>query len=117
MGTVRKLVKLAIVLLIVNALYRFVPPYLRYQQFKDDVRQLALFSKGAPDGALVERVLALAEQDGVPVERDDIDVRHDTANIYIDVSWIQTIDFAPFYSYPWQFDVNAHAISNIVAPR
>lgn len=109
-GTIRKLVNVAIVLLIANALYRFVPPYVHYVQFKDDVRQAVLFSKDVPDPVLIQKVLSLAEARSVPVERGDITIRHDRLNIYMDVSWVQVIDFAPFYSYPWQFDISAEAI-------
>jgi hypothetical protein len=109
-GIVRKLVNLAILLLIANALYQFVPPYLKYQQFKDDVRDVALFSNRAPDAAIVDRVLQRAEERDIPIGRDDVAIRHDQRNIYIDVAWVQDIAFAPFYTKPWEFDVHAEAI-------
>lgn len=114
-GTIRKLVNLAILLLIANALYQFVPPYLHYQQFKDDLRDVALFSNRAPDATLIDQVLKKADERGVPVERDDIEIRHDTRNIYIDVAWSQVIDFAPFYSRPWDFTVHVEAIEILAA--
>ena len=41
----RNLVRLAVLLLIAHALYRFVPVYLHYYQFKDAVAETALFAK------------------------------------------------------------------------
>ena len=114
-GTIRKLVNLAILVLIANALYRFVPPYLASQQFKDDVRDVALFSNRAPDAVLIDKVVQRAEERGVPIGRDDVEVRHDQRNIYIDVSWVQDIPFAPFYTRPWEFNVHAEAIELLTA--
>ena len=39
---IRKLVKLAVFLLIVNGLYRIAPPTVHYFQFKDAVQELAM---------------------------------------------------------------------------
>ena len=45
----RNLVRLAVFLLIANALYRFVPVYMHHYQFKDAVAEAALFSKDRTD--------------------------------------------------------------------
>ena len=110
LGIVRKLLKLAIVLLIANALYQFVPPFVHYVQFKDAVRQAVLFSKDVPDGVLLDKVMSLAEEHNVPIDRDAIVIRRDRSNLYIDASYVQAIAFVPTYSYPWQFEVKADAI-------
>ena len=57
LSMVRKLVKLAIVLLVANAIYQFVPPYMHYVQFKDAVRETAIFSKDVSDQALLESLI------------------------------------------------------------
>jgi hypothetical protein len=114
-GIVRKLVNLAILLLIANALYQFVPPYLKYVQFTDDVRDVALFSNRAADATIVDKVLQRAEERGVPIERAEVVIRHDQRNIYIDVAWVQDIAFAPFYTYPWEFNVHGEAIEVLTA--
>lgn len=116
-GIVRKLVNLAILLLIANALYQFVPPYLRYQQFRDDVREVALHSNRAPDATLVNKLLERAEARNVPVERGDIEIRHDSSTIYIDVAWVQEIAFAPFYTHPWEFLAHGEAIEVLANQR
>jgi hypothetical protein len=113
----RKLVKLAIVLLIANALYQFVPPYLHYVQFKDAVGEMALFSKGVSDDVLRDRLATLAEKYKVPIERESIDIRHQAAYIVIDASYVQVIQFVPGYSYPWQFDVKADAVQGLPPAR
>jgi len=52
----RNLVKLIIALLIANALYQFVPPYVRYVQFGDAVHEALVFSKDMPDAVMAERI-------------------------------------------------------------
>lgn len=109
-GIVRKLVKLAILLLIANAVYQFVPPYVHYEQFRDGVHEALVFSVNVPDSVLADKIVALAEEYRVPVDRDGIEIRRDAAHIYIDASYVQVIHFAPFYSYPWAFEVKTDAI-------
>ncbi len=106
----RKLVKVIVALLIANALYRFVPPYVHYVQFKDGVHEALMFSRGVSDSGVADRIARLAEEHGVPLDRDEIEIRHDVGKIYVDASYVQVIRFAPFYSYPWQFDVKTDAL-------
>ena len=74
----RNLVRLAVLLLIAHALYRFVPVYIHYYQFKDAVAETALFSKDRTDTELVDRVMALAARYQIPIERDAVQVSRDT---------------------------------------
>ena len=57
---IRKLVKLAIFLLIANAVYRIAPVSIHYFQFKDALDELALFQMNskATDAELTDRVMA-----------------------------------------------------------
>ncbi len=106
---IRKLVKLAIFLLIANAVYRIAPPSVHYFQFKDAVQELALFSQKSPDGELIDRVMALAEEHGIPLERDYVQVRRSNGQLVIDASYVESMNVLPGYSYDHQFDVEAKA--------
>ena len=66
----RNLIRLAVLLLIANALYRFVPVYLHHYQFKDAVAEAARFSKDRSDAELVDRVMLLAERYQIPLDRE-----------------------------------------------
>jgi hypothetical protein len=116
MGTLRKLVNLAIVLLVINALYQFVPAYVRYVQFKDAVKEVAIFSRDVPDAALADRILSLAEEHRIPIDRDGIQIRHEMTRLAIDASYVQIIRFVPGFEYPWNFEVTAEAL-RLGAPR
>ena len=106
---IRKLVKLAIFLLIANAVYRIAPPSVHYFQFKDAVQELALFSQKTPDAELIDRVMALAEEHGIPLERDYVQVRRSNGQLVIDASYVESMKVLPGYSYDHQFDVEAKA--------
>ena len=107
---IRKLVKLAIFLLIANAVYRIAPPTVHYFQFKDAVQELALFSQQkTADAELIDRVMALADEHGIPLERDYVQVRRSNGQLIIDASYVESMPVLPGYSYDHQFDVEAKA--------
>ncbi len=106
---VRKLVKLAIFLLLANAVYRIAPVTLHYVQFKDALQELALFSQKATDAELTDRVMALADEHNVPLDRDYITIQRPNGQLIIDVSYVESLKLLPGYSYDHQFDLEAKA--------
>ena len=102
----RNLIRLTVLLLIAHALYRFVPPYVHYHQFKDAVAEAALFARDRPDAEIVERVMTLAERYGVPVERDAVRVTRDSRFTYISVSYEESIELLPSYRRTMPFSVS-----------
>lgn len=109
----RTIVKFAIFLLVVHALYRFVPTYVRFQQFKDAVHETALFSRGRTDAEIVDRVMELAEKYRIPLDREYVQVRRDNDQLFIDASYVESIEWVPTYRRPWQFDVGEEAFVNV----
>jgi hypothetical protein len=106
---VRKLVKLAILLFIANALYRMAPVSLHYYQFKDALQELALFSQKATDAELTDRVMALADEHNVPLDRDYVTIKRPNGQLIIDASYVESMTLLPGYTYDHQFDVEAKA--------
>jgi hypothetical protein len=109
----RKIVNLAIFLLIANALYRFVPVYFHYQQFKDAVHETALFSRGRTDAQLIDQVMDLAAKYQIPLDREYVQVRRENERTIIDASYIETIEWFPSYTRKWQFNVGEQAFTNV----
>ncbi|HET7617870.1 MAG TPA: hypothetical protein VFK20_05125 [Vicinamibacterales bacterium] len=103
---VRNIIRLAVFLLVANALYRTAPVYLHYQQFKDGVHEVAVFGKGKSDDSIRARVMELAEQYDIPIDSEDVAVRHEGEFTYIDVSYVEDVAVVPGYIYHWAFDVN-----------
>jgi hypothetical protein len=101
----RNLVRLAILLLIAHALYRVVPVYLHYYQFKDAVAEAALFSKDRSDADLVERVMQLAQRYEIPIEREAVQVTRDRQFTYINVAYEEELEWVPSYKRPMPFTI------------
>ena len=101
----RNLVRLAVVLLVAHALYRFVPVYVHYQQFKDAVAEAALFSRDRSDNDLVDRVMELAQRYQIPIERDAVLVTRDRQLTYINVAYEEQIEWLPSYTRAMPFTV------------
>ena len=106
---VRKLVKLAIFLFIANAVYRIAPASFHYFQFKDAVQELALFSQKATDAELTDRVMALADEHSIPLDRDYVAIKRPNGQLIIDASYVESMPLLPGYTYDHQFDVEAKA--------
>ena len=106
---VRKLVKLAIFLLVANAVYRVAPVSVHYFQFKDAVQELALFSLRTPDAELIDRVMTLADEHGIPLDRDYVQIRRSNGQLIIDASYVESMKVLPGYNYEHQFALEAKA--------
>jgi hypothetical protein len=105
---IRKLLKLAVFLLVLNALYQLAPVTVRYFQFKDAIRELALFPQKLNESQLVDKVVEMAEERSVPLERDNVQVRRASdGSVLIDVWYVETLRFVPGVEYPWEFSVVA----------
>ena len=106
----RTMVKLAILLLIAHALYRFLPIYFHYQQFRDAVRETALFSRERTDAQIVDRVIELADKYQIPLTRDDVQVRHQGEHTSVAASYVESIEWLPTYKRAWQFTIDEDAV-------
>ncbi len=96
---IKKLLKLAVFLLIANAVYQVGPATLHYVKFKDAVGELALFAQKSTDPELVERVMALAEENGIPLEREYVEVERQGSSMIIKASYVETFVFFPGSKY------------------
>lgn len=103
----RNFVRLAVLLLVAHALYRFVPVYLHYQQFKDAVAETVLFARDRKEPELLDRVMALAEQYRIPIGREDVAITRDGQATVIAVSYRERIEWLPTYRRPMTFRVSA----------
>ena len=102
----RNLLRLAVVLLIANALYRFVPVYIHHYEFEDAVAEAAKFSKDRSDIELVDRVMVLAERYQIPLDREAVQVTRDKQMTYITLAYEEQIEWVPTYKRPMPFTVS-----------
>lgn len=98
-----KIVKLGVFLLVLNAAYQVVPPFVRYQRFKSALQDVALAGKGKTDVTIVNEVMELAGEYSVPLHRDWVSVSRspDTMHTYIDATWQEVLKPIPGWTYAW----------------
>ena len=101
----KKLLSLAIFLAIAYATVNVGAVYLRYQQFKDAVRETALFAGTKTDEQLKARVMELAQRDEVPLDPEYVHIERVADRVVITASYIEIIKLLPGYERQWQFDV------------
>jgi hypothetical protein len=102
----RNLFRLAVLLLIANALYRFAPVYIHYHQFKDAVGEVAMFAKDTPETDIVDRIMTLAERYSIPIQREAVQVTRDKQFTYINVMYEEQIEWVPSYKRAMPFTVS-----------
>ena len=107
---IRKIVKLAVFLLIANGLYQVTPVALHNMQFKDALQQLVLYSQKATDAELVNRAMALADENNIPLERETVRVPAGCRCAAHRRDLRRGPKLLPRYSYHWQFDIDAQAL-------
>jgi 3-phenylpropionate/cinnamic acid dioxygenase small subunit len=100
----KKLLAVAVVFVIGYAGYQTLPVYVRYQHFKDGVRDTALFAGQQTDDALKDRIMELAAQHNVPVDRNERQIHRET-NVEIAVSYDEVVEVLPRYVKTWHFDI------------
>ena len=106
---IRRLVQFAIFLFFANALYQTVPIALHHFQFKDSLQELALFSQKSSDQELVDRVMTLAEEHQIPLDREYVTVQRTMGQLVISAAYIETMTFFPGFRYEREFDVEGKA--------
>jgi hypothetical protein len=102
----RSLVTLALLGLLVHAVWRVTPVYWRYLKLRDGVREVAQFSAGLSEDELRDRVTTLARMLEVPVAREDVSVRREADRTFVDLRYSEPLYLLPRKPYPWTFAVS-----------
>jgi len=110
---IRKLLQLAVFLLIANAVYQAAPVSWHYYEFKDAVQELVLFSQKSTDAELIDRVMVLGEEHSIPLEREYVQVNRHNGQLVITAAYIETMTFVPGYQYAREFDVEARTFDGL----
>lgn len=105
-----RLLKLLLVLLVLNALWRVGSAYWQFYQFRDKVQETAQFSAGRTDSEVHERVMQQANELVVPVAPESVRIRRDGQHTYIDLAYVKNIELVPrAMTRPWPFKVSVEA--------
>lgn len=105
-----RILKLVVVLLVLNALWRVGSAYWEYYQFSDLVQETAQFSAGKSDADVHDRVIQQAIETGVPLSPEAVAVRRVDQRTYIDASYVKNIELVPrALTRAWTFKVSVSA--------
>jgi hypothetical protein len=102
---IRRLIGLALLLLLANAAYRVGIVWIHYQSFKDGVRETALFAGNKTDDQLKDHVMELAGENSILIDRDYVSVDRAGGAVTITASYVEMVSVVPGYPRRWQFDV------------
>jgi len=103
---IKLIIKLAIVALLANAIWRTGSAYTSYYRFKDSVSDLALHSKGKTIEEIKEKVVELAATYDEPIDPEAITVRRDEPHTIIEGSYKKPVLLAPGFEYAIPFTLN-----------
>lgn len=87
---------------------------MRYYEFKDDVTQVAQFGVQRTDNELRNGVLDAAKRHGIPLDPDAIRVRRENHHIIIDARYLEQVELAPRYFYPWTANLHVDVLTLVL---
>jgi hypothetical protein len=106
---IKRVISLLIFLLLLNAGVRVGLVFFHDQQFKDAVRELALFSGTKTEDVVRAQVMQLAQQNQIPLDPDFVEIRRTSIpgmgdHSAIKISYAVLITLAPGYTRRFEFD-------------
>lgn len=111
----KRIVKLAIVALLANAVYRVGLEYVTYIKFRDAIRDAAMF-KAKSEEDLRARIAAIADDYELPQDADDIQISREERVWHVDGSYRKPIEIVPRFQYDWPFSYSLEVVTNDVPP-
>ncbi|MGE0043231.1 MAG: hypothetical protein AB7H88_17330 [Vicinamibacterales bacterium] len=103
-----RFVQVLCVALAINAGVRAGNAWWQFYEFKDAVRQEAMFAESRTPHQVHERVMQLAEDYEIPVGPDDVIVGTDDGGTVIDVVYEKQVELVPrVYTWTRVFDASS----------
>ena len=109
----KTILKLVVVALFANAVWRVGGAYATFYKFKDSVTAAA-GDETRTEEEFRQKVADLASTYGVPLKIDDITVTRDPHHTAVQGSYKQPVAVLPGYDYQWPFTVDIDAY--VIAP-
>jgi hypothetical protein len=102
----KAVLRLAVALLVANVAWHTWLASSSFYKFRDAVQSASQTAIGRSDEEVRGRVMELASVYSVPIREEDLSLRRDTKQLFIDGSYVQRIEVVPGYSFPWTFDLH-----------
>ena len=110
----KALIKLIIVVLLANALWRVASAYTSFYKFKDSVYAAAMDENRSEDD-LREKIVELASTYDVPLTADTVSIHREVHRTTVEGSYKMPVAVLPGYEVQWPFSVQIDAY--VIAPR
>lgn len=111
------IIKLAVALALLTAAFQGARVSMSNYQFEDAIKQVLLFAPSASDAEVTQKVLALAEDYGLPIEAADVTVSEKASDRLIEVTYTTDVAFLPgIYTRPMTFNPTA-SVRMLTPPR
>ena len=109
----KAILKLIVVVLVANALWRVGSAYVSFYRFKDSVRAAAMDQRQS-EYRLRQKILELASMYDVPLTEEAITIRREQRHTFVEGSYVTPVAVLPGYEYQWPFSMAVDAY--VVAP-
>ena len=112
-----KLIKIAIVLLVLHAVWRLGASYWRFYSFEDQVREMAVASGPQSEETLQDSVIRIATENGIPLAPEDLTVRKESGFVSVTAAYNENVEILPRYPYPWRHALDMRVyVMGAIAP-
>lgn len=89
------IIKLVLALALLTAAFQGARATMSNYQFEDEVEQFLLFAPNSTDDEVVQKVVALAEEYGLPVEADNVTISERASDRIVDITYTADVAFIP----------------------
>ncbi len=113
----KAIIKLAIVVLLANAIWRAGSAYVSYYRFQDAVTDVAINSRDKTDDELRDKVMSLAMEYDEPITADGLAIKREDKHLYIEGAYTKPVALFPGYAYQWPFSLKVDSQSGAAFRR
>lgn len=109
----KTIIKLALALILLNAIGRAGMAAWGYYQLKDSAQQMVTFGAQVSAASLQDRILEKAVELNVPLRVEDISVHRQGMRTWAEAAYTQPLELFPHYVYPVRlsFSVDAYSMA------
>jgi hypothetical protein len=106
---IKTILKLVVVVIILNGLFRTAMVAWDYFQLKDEAQQLALFAGRQSTDELHDRIMAKAQELAVPLQPENLYVTREGGRTVVIANYQQPLEYFPSFVYPMDLSFNVEA--------
>ena len=114
----KTIIKIVVALMLVSAAFNTARAALFSYQFQDAVHEQLVFNPRATDTEILDGIMKIANQMGVPIEEKNITIRPVGLDLNVDMSYTTNVVLVPgVYSREWTFTPSTSTRMLAVRPR